>query len=56
TLMATNNVNIGSWHTGRVKVGGNTLTVLTLDQPIPDAVLNELREQDFVRHAIQVKI
>lgn len=56
TLMATNNINIGSWQTGRAQPGGNTLTVLTLDSPIPDAVLEELRQQDFVRHAHQVKI
>jgi D-3-phosphoglycerate dehydrogenase / 2-oxoglutarate reductase len=56
TLMATNNINIGSWQTGRAQPGGNTLTVLTLDSPIPDDVLNELRQQDFVRHAHQIKI
>jgi len=56
TLMANNNINIGSWQTGRAQPGGNTLTVLTLDSPIPEAVLEELRSQDFVRHAHQVKI
>lgn len=56
TLMADNGVNIASWHTGRAEPGGNTLTVLTLDEPIPDAVLDKLREQDFVRHAHQLKI
>jgi D-3-phosphoglycerate dehydrogenase len=51
TLMATNNVNIASWQTGRAQPGGNTLTVLTLDLPIPDSVFEELLRQDFVRHA-----
>jgi len=56
TLMAQNNVNIGSWHTGRAEPGGQTLTVLNLDTAIPDPVLEALRQQDFVRHAHQVEI
>jgi D-3-phosphoglycerate dehydrogenase len=56
TLMATNGVNIASWQTGRVKRGGHTLTVLTLDEPISGAVLDELRRQDFVRHAHHILI
>lgn len=56
TLMAENHINIASWHTGRAEPGGNTLTVLTLDTPLPEALLNELRAQDFVRHAHQVKL
>lgn len=56
TLMANNNVNIASWHTGRAEPGGNTLTVITLDAPIPDDVFAELEKLDFVRHAHQVHI
>ncbi len=55
TLMSDNNVNIASWHTGRAKPGGNTLTVLTFDEPLPDAVMEQLRQQAFVRHAHQVQ-
>jgi D-3-phosphoglycerate dehydrogenase len=56
TLMATNNVNIASWQTGRAQPGGHTLTVLTLDQPLPDAVLKQLEQLEFVRHAHPVEI
>lgn len=56
TLMATNNINIASWHTGRSEPGGNTLTVLTLDHALPEALLEELRTLDFVRHAHQVEM
>jgi len=56
TLMATNNVNIASWHTGRAEPGGHTLTVLSLDAPLPTPVLDELGQLDFVRHAHQVEI
>ncbi|MBI1281197.1 MAG: phosphoglycerate dehydrogenase [Anaerolineaceae bacterium] len=56
TLMATNNANIASWHTGRAEPGGHTLTVLSLDAPLPAPVLDELSQLDFVRHAHQVEI
>ena len=50
TLMSSRSVNIASWHTGRAEPGGHTLTVLTLDEPIPDEIFNELMQLDFVRH------
>jgi len=56
TLLATNSINIASWQTGRAARGGQTLTVLSLDEPLPESVLTELRQQDFVRHAHQVQI
>jgi D-3-phosphoglycerate dehydrogenase len=56
TLMATNNVNIASWHTGRAERGGHTLTVLALDHALPENVLEELRRLDFIRHAHPVEI
>lgn len=56
TLMATNNVNIASWQTGRATPGGQTLTMLTLDYPVPQAVMDELLKQEFVRHAHQVEM
>lgn len=56
TLLADNQINIASWHTGRSTPGGHTLTVLTLDEPAPDAVMAALRSQDFVRHAHQVAL
>ncbi len=55
-MMAENGVNIASWQTGRAERGGQTLTVMTLDEPIRDEVLAALREQDFVRHAHQVML
>jgi D-3-phosphoglycerate dehydrogenase len=56
TLLSDHRVNIASWHTGRAEPGGNTLTVLTLDEEIPAAIFNELDQLDFIRHAHQVKI
>jgi D-3-phosphoglycerate dehydrogenase len=56
TLMAENGINIGSWQTGRSSVGGHTLTVLTLDEALPDAILSKLTALEFVRHAHQVEM
>lgn len=56
TMMAINGVNIASWHTGRATPGGHTLTILTLDEPMPEPLLTELRQQDFVRHAHQIRL
>lgn len=56
TLMATNGINIASWQTGRTQPGGQTLTVLTLDEPLPAEVMEELCKQDFIRHAHQVEM
>jgi D-3-phosphoglycerate dehydrogenase / 2-oxoglutarate reductase len=56
TLMAENKVNIASWHTGRATPGGQTLTVLTLDQPLEEDVFAQLLQLEFVRHAHQVAL
>jgi D-3-phosphoglycerate dehydrogenase len=56
TMLAKGGVNIGSWQTGRAFPGGQTLTILTLDEPAPDATMAELIQQDFVRHAHQVRM
>jgi D-3-phosphoglycerate dehydrogenase len=56
TFMAENGVNIASWQTGRAEPGGNTLTVMTLDAPIDEALLEALRSKEFVRHAVQIRL
>ncbi|HLY24835.1 MAG TPA: NAD(P)-dependent oxidoreductase, partial [Aggregatilineales bacterium] len=53
TLMAQHNINIGDWRTGRAEKGGQTLTILRLDQALPDEVMEKFRKQDYVRHATQ---
>jgi D-3-phosphoglycerate dehydrogenase len=56
TLLAEHQVNIASWYTGRAAPGGNTLTVLSLDDAIQDTVIEQLRGLAFVRHAVQVEL
>jgi D-3-phosphoglycerate dehydrogenase len=54
--MAQNGINIASWQTGRATPGGHTLTVLALDEALPDSVMAQLTALEFVRHAHQVKV
>ncbi|GAB4553540.1 MAG: phosphoglycerate dehydrogenase [Anaerolineae bacterium] len=54
TMLGNAGINIAAWRTGRAEKGGQTLTVLTLDQPMPDELLEQFRGQDFVRHATQI--
>ncbi len=56
SLMAQHDINIASWHTGRAAPGGNTLTVLNFDEPLPEALMDILRSQDFIRHVHQLQI
>jgi len=56
TLLAQHTINIGGWRTGRAEKGGQTLTVVTVDQPLNEALLEEFRAQDFVRHATQMTL
>jgi D-3-phosphoglycerate dehydrogenase len=56
TMLAEHNINIAGWYTGRAEPGGNTLTVLTLDEPLADEVFAALEAFDFVRHAHQIQI
>ena len=55
TLLAENDVNVASWHTGRLERGGQTLSVLTLDEPLDNDILEEVRNLDFIRHARQIE-
>ncbi|MGB7342023.1 MAG: phosphoglycerate dehydrogenase [Phototrophicaceae bacterium] len=54
TLFSEHQINIAGWYTGRSEKGGNTLTVITLDEAIPDDMLTTVEALDFVRHAHQI--
>ncbi len=54
TYMADREINIASWRTSRTEKGGQTLTAISIDTPLMEAQLHDLRAHDFVRHAKQV--
>lgn len=54
TYMANHQINIAGWRTGRVKKGGNTLSIISIDEPLSEELLADLRSKDFVRHITQI--
>lgn len=44
TILGDNNINIATMTFGREKLGGNTLSVLNVDSPVPEKVLGEIRK------------
>jgi len=54
TMLSENHVNIAGWYTGRAEPGGPTLSVLTLDEALTDAVYEQLIQLEFVRHAHRI--
>lgn len=51
TILAEANINIGGLSLGRSGVGERALTVVSVDNPIPDAVLQKVQSLDGVFHA-----
>lgn len=56
TMFSEHGINIAGWYTGRSAKGGNTLSVINLDELMPDDTFKELGELDFVRHVHQVEL
>jgi D-3-phosphoglycerate dehydrogenase / 2-oxoglutarate reductase len=48
TLLGNNNINIAGMNVGRDKVRGGAVMVLALDDPIPEAVLAQIRQIDGI--------
>ncbi|RJQ44007.1 MAG: phosphoglycerate dehydrogenase [Gaiellales bacterium] len=45
TMMGANNINIANMNVGRKKIGGKAVMSITLDKPIPESILDEIRAQ-----------
>ena len=50
-LYVTNQDNIATFHLGRAETGGDAICLVSLDQPIPDAVLASVRALPLVMQA-----
>ena len=48
SIMGTHQVNIAQMSCGRQQAGGQALTILNVDNPIPDAVLKAINSQDHI--------
>lgn len=54
TMFAEHGINIAGWYTGRAAKDGNTMSVITMDDAIPDDIFGRLEAFDFIRHAHQL--
>ena len=48
TVLGENNINIAGMFNAREAIGGEALTVYDLDQPVPDAVIDRLLDDDRI--------
>ena len=51
TAMGNHDVNIAQMSCGRHQIGGSALTILNVDGPIPQAVLDDVRSRDYISWA-----
>jgi D-3-phosphoglycerate dehydrogenase len=56
TLFGAHGINIAGMQLGRQRPGGHAVSVLSLDAPVPDAVLAELRALPSIRSARLVRL
>ena len=56
TVMGIHQVNIAQMSCGRHEVGGKALTILNVDSPIPDALLEEVLSQNHISWAKKVSL
>jgi len=56
TVMGVHQVNIAQMSCGRHEVGGKALTILNVDSPIPDALLEEVLSQNHISWAKKVSL
>jgi D-3-phosphoglycerate dehydrogenase len=48
TVLGESDINIAGMFNGRETIGGEALSVYTLDDPVPDDVLAELNEREYI--------
>ncbi|HRZ67205.1 MAG TPA: ACT domain-containing protein, partial [Candidatus Omnitrophota bacterium] len=53
TILGKHKINIAGMTLGRKKAGGHAMTVLNLDEEVPDAVMKEIRGAE---HVIEAKL
>ncbi len=51
TALGRNGVNIANFHLGRDETGGDAIAIVHVDEPVADAVLNDLRRIEGINQA-----
>ncbi|OGR82869.1 MAG: phosphoglycerate dehydrogenase [Elusimicrobia bacterium RIFCSPLOWO2_01_FULL_54_10] len=56
TLLGKNNINIAAFQVGRKQAGGEAVSVLNVDSPVPAPVMDEIRGFSGIKNVWMVKI
>ena len=56
SLLGSYNVNIASMHLGRKIVRGDAVMILSLDDPLPDGLIEEIRKEAGIRDAYIISL
>lgn len=56
SILGSKGINIGWMTLGRTTQGGDALVIINVDQPLPDAVLAELKQTPSVLYAKQIRL
>jgi D-3-phosphoglycerate dehydrogenase len=56
TLLAQADINVAMMNLSRSKINGTAISLLTVDQKIPNNIMTELRQHDNILSAIQVEL
>ena len=56
TIMGKNNINIAGMTFGRAKEGGDAITLLNVDSPVSEKVLNQVKKARYIRKAKFIKL
>jgi D-3-phosphoglycerate dehydrogenase / 2-oxoglutarate reductase len=54
-VLGKNGINIATFSLGRNKAGGDAIAVVQTDQPVSDAILSDLRNNQAIKRACSVK-
>jgi D-3-phosphoglycerate dehydrogenase len=55
TLLGGLGINIATFHLGRASAGGEAIAIIGVDQPVPEAVVTQIRSLPQVRYAKLLK-
>ncbi|HUU49384.1 MAG TPA: phosphoglycerate dehydrogenase [Nitrospinota bacterium] len=56
TILGENNINIAGMQLGRVAPKGDAVSVVNVDSPVPEEVLNEIRSLPYIFYAKMIRL
>jgi D-3-phosphoglycerate dehydrogenase len=56
TILGKNNINIAAMTFGRKEAGGKSISVINVDSPVPEKVLDEIKKSQYILSARIIKL